>query len=115
MSDFAIEVNGPTKGFGERTALSDLDLAVPRRSVFGFLGPNGAGKTTLIRLLLGLTSPSEGSMRLLGSPIPEARESGSLAAYADPCQPVVCTPVVERSDCSTQQHVHRCMPPKHNS
>jgi ABC-2 type transport system ATP-binding protein len=75
MTDFAIEVHGLTKRFGDRTALADLDLAVPRRSAFGFLGPNGAGKTTLIRLLLGLTRPSEGSMRLLGAPIPEARQS----------------------------------------
>jgi ABC-2 type transport system ATP-binding protein len=75
MTDFAIEVHGLTKRFGERTALSDLDLAVPRNSVFGFLGPNGAGKTTLIRLLLGLTSASEGSMKLLGSPVPQARAS----------------------------------------
>ena len=75
MTDLAIEVHGLTKQFGERTALADLDLAVPRRSVFGFLGPNGAGKTTLIRLLLGLTNPTEGSMRLLDSPVPEARQS----------------------------------------
>ena len=75
MTDFAIEVHGLTKQFGERTALADLDLAVPRRSVFGFLGPNGAGKTTLIRLLLGLTKPSEGSMQLLGMPIPDERQA----------------------------------------
>jgi len=75
MSDYAIEVHGLTKRFGERTALADLDLTVPRRSVFGFLGPNGAGKTTLIRLLLGLTRPSEGSMRLLGASLPEERST----------------------------------------
>ena len=75
MTDYAIEVHGLTKRFGERTALADLDLAVPGRSAFGFLGPNGAGKTTLIRLLLGLTSPTAGSMRLLDLPIPEARQS----------------------------------------
>ena len=80
MSDYAIEVHGLTKRFGERTALADLDLAVPRRSAFGFLGPNGAGKTTLIRLLLGLTRPSEGSMRLLGAPLPEERSRRSLAS-----------------------------------
>jgi ABC-2 type transport system ATP-binding protein len=75
MTDLAIEVHGLTKRFGERTALFDLDLAVPRRTAFGFLGPNGAGKTTLIRLLLGLTRPSGGSMRLLGSPLPEGRRA----------------------------------------
>ena len=80
MTDYAIEVHGLTKRFGERTALADLDLAVPRRSAFGFLGPNGAGKTTLIRLLLGLTSPSAGSMRLLGSPIPRRGKRRSHAS-----------------------------------
>ena len=75
MSDLAIEVHGLTKRFGERAALTNVDLSVPRRSVFGFLGPNGAGKTTLIRLLLGLSQPTGGSMQLLGSPLPEAREA----------------------------------------
>ena len=73
MTDLAIEVHGLTKRFGERTALANLDLAVPGRSAFGFLGPNGAGKTTLIRMLLGLTRASSGTMRLLGMPVPEQR------------------------------------------
>jgi ABC-2 type transport system ATP-binding protein len=73
VSDLAIEVEGLTKRFGERTALADLDLAVPRGSAFGFLGPNGAGKTTLIRLLLGLTEANSGQMRLLGLPVPALR------------------------------------------
>jgi ABC-2 type transport system ATP-binding protein len=73
VTELAIEVEGLTKRFGERTALADLDLAVPRRSAFGFLGPNGAGKTTLIRMLLGLTPASSGTMRLLGLPVPERR------------------------------------------
>ena len=75
MSDHAIEVKGLTKQFGDRTALAELDLTVPRRSVFGFLGPNGAGKTTLIRLLLGLTHPNAGSMRMLGATLPDERSS----------------------------------------
>jgi ABC-2 type transport system ATP-binding protein len=78
MTDFAIQVRGLTKRFGERTALADLDLTVPRRSAFGFLGPNGAGKTTLIRLLLGLTRPTAGSMHLLGLSLPQ-RRSEALA------------------------------------
>jgi ABC-2 type transport system ATP-binding protein len=68
-----IETRGLTKSFGGRTAVVDLDLAVPRGCAFGFLGHNGAGKTTLIRMLLGLTQPSAGSMSLLGRPLPASR------------------------------------------
>jgi ABC-2 type transport system ATP-binding protein len=68
-----IETEGLTKRFGERVAVEDVDLAVPRGYAFGFLGPNGAGKTTLIRMLLGLTHASDGSMSLLGLPVPERR------------------------------------------
>jgi ABC-2 type transport system ATP-binding protein len=73
MTELAIDVRGLTKRFGDRTALAGIDLAVPRRTAFGFLGPNGAGKTTLIRLLLGLTRPDAGSISLLGSRLPEGR------------------------------------------
>ena len=73
-NDYVVETAGLTKRFGERVAVNDVELRVPRGSAFGYLGPNGAGKTTLIRMLLGLTQASEGSMRLLGRPVPERRE-----------------------------------------
>ncbi len=69
----AIETRGLTKRFGERTALDGIDLQVPRGSAFGFLGPNGAGKTTIIRTLLGLTAADEGTMQVLGYPVPHER------------------------------------------
>jgi ABC-2 type transport system ATP-binding protein len=69
----AIEVVGLTKRFGARVAIDAVDLQVPRGCAFGFLGPNGAGKTTLIRMLLGLTRASSGSMQLLGHPVPSER------------------------------------------
>jgi len=69
----AIETQGLTKRFGERTAIDSVDLFVPRGCAFGFLGPNGAGKTTLIRTLLGLTTASSGTMNLLGRPVPARR------------------------------------------
>jgi ABC-2 type transport system ATP-binding protein len=68
-----VETSGLTKRFGDRVAVADIDLHVPRGSAFGYLGPNGAGKTTLIRMLLGLTHASAGTMRLLGRPVPEER------------------------------------------
>ncbi|HSZ69614.1 MAG TPA: ABC transporter ATP-binding protein [Solirubrobacteraceae bacterium] len=72
-AELIIETHGLTKRFGARTALDGVDLRVPRGSAFGFLGPNGAGKTTMIRVLLGLTSATAGSMRLLGHPVPAER------------------------------------------
>jgi len=61
MTDqLAIQAQGLRKVFGDVQALKDLNLAVPRHSIFGFLGPNGAGKTTTIRLLLGLLEPTAG-------------------------------------------------------
>jgi ABC-2 type transport system ATP-binding protein len=62
-----------TKRFGDRVAVDKVELRVPRGSAFGYLGPNGAGKTTLIRMLLGLTQASGGTMRLLGRTVPDDR------------------------------------------
>ncbi len=70
---YVVEVEGLTKRFGARVAVNDVALRIPRGSAFGYLGPNGAGKTTLIRMLLGLTRPTAGSMRLLGLPMPNGR------------------------------------------
>jgi len=72
-AETVIETIGLTKRFGERVAVDHADLTVPRGCAFGFLGPNGAGKTTLIRVLLGLTPASEGSMQVLGLPVPDRR------------------------------------------
>jgi ABC-2 type transport system ATP-binding protein len=68
-----VETSGLTKRFGDRTAVANVDLHVPRGSAFGYLGPNGAGKTTLIRMLLGLTQATSGTMHLLGRPVPAER------------------------------------------
>lgn len=66
MSDNIIETRNLTRYFGRKCAVSSLNLAVPRGSVFGFLGRNGAGKTTTIRILLGLLEPTRGSAVVLG-------------------------------------------------
>jgi ABC-2 type transport system ATP-binding protein len=68
-----VETSGLTKRFGDRVAVADVDLRVPQGAAFGYLGPNGAGKTTLIRMLLGLTPATSGTMRLLGRPVPAER------------------------------------------
>ena len=61
-----IETKGLTKRYGSQVALRSLDLVVEPGEIFGYLGPNGAGKTTTIRLLLGLATPTAGSIRLFG-------------------------------------------------
>jgi ABC-2 type transport system ATP-binding protein len=68
-----VETHGITKRFGAATVVRDVELHVPCGTAFGYLGPNGAGKTTLIRMLLGLTKPTAGTMRLLGLPLPAGR------------------------------------------
>jgi len=75
---YVVEAEGLTKRFGHRVAVDRVDLRIPSGAAFGYLGPNGAGKTTLIRMLLGLTTATSGSMRLLGLPMP-ARRAEALA------------------------------------
>jgi ABC-type multidrug transport system ATPase subunit len=72
----AIRTHGLTKRFpGGQVAVDDVDLIVPRGSIYGFLGPNGSGKTTTIRMLLGLVRPTSGSHELLGTEMPRAAAS----------------------------------------
>lgn len=66
MQISAVECRDVSRNFGQRMAVSHLDLSVPHGTVFGFLGPNGAGKTTTIRMMLGMLRPSSGSLRVLG-------------------------------------------------
>src|SRR6201991_3474466 len=67
MSDeLAIDVQGMTKRFGDRTVVNDIALQVRTGEIYGFLGPNGSGKTTFIRMLCGLLRPDAGSGACLG-------------------------------------------------
>jgi ABC-2 type transport system ATP-binding protein len=66
MSTSVIEAKGLAKRYGKTVAVAGIDLSVAAGEVIGLLGPNGAGKTTTILMLLGLTEPTEGSVRILG-------------------------------------------------
>ncbi|MHA3964943.1 MAG: ABC transporter ATP-binding protein, partial [Candidatus Thorarchaeota archaeon SMTZ1-45] len=66
LESYVIQTDGLGKAYGEVRALNNLDLKVPRNSIFAFLGPNGAGKTTTIKLLLGLARPTMGTATVLG-------------------------------------------------
>lgn len=62
----AISLKGVVKRFGKFAAVDHLDLEVPYGVTFGILGPNGAGKTTTIRMIMNITKPDEGEIRVLG-------------------------------------------------
>lgn len=64
-----VSARGLRKSFGERLAVHDIDLDVPRGGCFGFLGPNGAGKTTTLRMILGQSPLSAGSLEVFGLPV----------------------------------------------
>ena len=64
--EYVLEANSITKRYRGFTALSGLDMKIPKGSIYGFVGRNGAGKTTLIRLICGLQEPSGGSYILYG-------------------------------------------------
>ncbi len=65
-NEWAITARGLTKRFDGFTAVDDVDVRVKRGEIFGFLGPNGAGKTTTIRMMLGLLTPTAGTVDVLG-------------------------------------------------
>ena len=66
MTDIVLQKKNLTKKYGNFTAVDNLNLTVHAGEIFGLLGPNGAGKTTTILMLLGLTEPTAGEVRVLG-------------------------------------------------
>ncbi len=69
MSNYIIETRGLTKKYGEQTSVSKLSLHVRKGRIYGLLGRNGAGKTTTMRMLLGLTEPTSGDVKIFGKPL----------------------------------------------
>ena len=74
-----IEIDHLTKFYGKNRGVNDLSLSVSEGEVFGFIGPNGAGKSTTIRAMLGLISPTSGSVRLFGQGV----RRGDASALAE--------------------------------
>jgi ABC-2 type transport system ATP-binding protein len=82
VAGIIIELNGLTKKYGEFTAVDHLDLSISKGEVFGLLGPNGAGKSTTILMILGLTEPDEGTVRVTGTdPVSQPVEVKKKVGY----------------------------------
>lgn len=65
----AISVNQISKSYGDFVAVNNLSLEVKQGSIYGLLGPNGAGKSTTIRMMVNITMPDTGEVRLFGQPM----------------------------------------------
>ena len=65
---YTIELEKVRKTYGEFVAVDDISFQIEQGSVFGLLGPNGAGKTSTIRMMIGITGPDSGAIRVFGQP-----------------------------------------------
>ena len=63
-----VELAGVTKAYESKVAVSNLSLSIEAGQMFGLLGPNGAGKTSSIRMMMGITIPDSGRIRLFEKP-----------------------------------------------
>ncbi len=66
MSEYMIETHSLTKQYGNQVSVSNLNIHVKKGRIYGLLGRNGAGKTTTMKMLLGLTAPTSGEVRIFG-------------------------------------------------
>lgn len=69
-----VQVNGLTKKFGDFVAVDGVSFEIKQGEILGLLGPNGAGKTTTIQMLLGLITPTSGSIHMFGKDLATHRE-----------------------------------------
>jgi ABC-2 type transport system ATP-binding protein len=74
-----VELTGVTKAYEQKVAVNNLSLVIEAGQMFGLLGPNGAGKTSSIRMIIGITIPDSGTVRLFDKPF--GRDSLSLVGY----------------------------------
>lgn len=65
---YTVELENVCKSYGDFVAVDNLCCKVAQGSIFGLLGPNGAGKTSSIRMMIGITAPDQGQVRIFGRP-----------------------------------------------
>jgi len=99
QNEFAVEVKGLKKYFGDIKAVAGVDFAIKKGEIFSLLGPNGAGKTTIINMVSGLFPPDAGDATLMGFSITKQ----SLKAKA--CLGVVPQEVALYTDLSAYENL----------
>ncbi len=87
MSISPLEVHGVSAGYGKRTVISGIELALKEGEVFGLIGLNGAGKTTLIKSILGLGEIKGGAISLFGQQVGPPKARAKLAYLPEKFQP----------------------------
>ena len=65
--EYTLQTTDLTKNFGKTLAVNKVSMNIKKGDIYGFIGRNGAGKTTLIRMVAGLASISEGTIKLFNS------------------------------------------------
>lgn len=70
MNQYVIETQNLTKQYGAQKSVADLSIHVKKGRIYGLLGRNGAGKTTTMKMLLGLTPPTSGKIKIWGKALP---------------------------------------------
>lgn len=66
MSEILLSTHGLTKVFGKQKAVDHVDIRIKKGAIYGFIGRNGAGKTTFLKMISGLSTPTEGEMEMFG-------------------------------------------------
>ncbi|MDT8715698.1 ABC transporter ATP-binding protein [Clostridium sp. 19966] len=88
MREAILKVEGLKKVIGKRTIVSDISMELGKGEIFGFLGPNGAGKSTTIKMIVGLSSITEGDIQINGYSVKEdfknaMRHTGAIVENPD--------------------------------
>ncbi|MEH7235132.1 ABC transporter ATP-binding protein [Bacillus sp. JJ1562] len=65
-----VEIKKVSKSFGKKIVLNEIELTIGEGTIYGFIGPSGAGKTTLVKMIVGMDSPDDGSIQVLGKKMP---------------------------------------------
>ncbi|MFI0482503.1 ABC transporter ATP-binding protein [Actinomadura sp. 9N215] len=103
----AISLRGVVKRFGDFTAVDGLDLEVPTGMCLGLLGPNGAGKSTTMKMLTAQAIATEGSIHVLGFPIPRESKRARAAMGVVPQQDNLDEELTARENLEVFAHLYR--------